>query len=82
MSETSKYSFGDDWKLSEEKPDHVVKTFVSKNEDGSIKCVTTVFRPILTDEERARRMKLIHDAAVNLMVATYEAQTRLERTYA
>ena len=28
-----------------------------------------IFRPILTDEERARRMKLIHDAAAELLRA-------------
>lgn len=26
-----------------------------------------VYRPILTEEERARRMKLLHDAAANLL---------------
>ena len=82
MSETSNYGFGDDWKLSEEKPGHVVKTFVTKNEDGSVKSITTVFRPILTEEERARRMKLIHDAAADLIIATHKARARRERTHA
>ena len=29
-----------------------------------------VFRPILTEEERARRMKIIHDAAANLLLSS------------
>ena len=29
--------------------------------------VARVFSPILTDEERERRMKAIHDAAANLL---------------
>lgn len=28
-----------------------------------------VFRPVLSDEERARRMKIIHDAAADLLKA-------------
>ena len=29
-----------------------------------------VFRPVLSDEERARRMKIIHDAAADLLKST------------
>ncbi len=31
---------------------------------------TTVYRPILSPEERERRMKLIHDAAADLIKST------------
>lgn len=31
--------------------------------------VVRVFRPILTQEERERRMKIIHDAAADLLKA-------------
>lgn len=33
--------------------------------------IVRVHRPELTDEERARRMKLIKEAAERLLVATY-----------
>ena len=29
--------------------------------------IVKVFRPILTEEERARRMKILHDAAADLL---------------
>lgn len=32
-------------------------------------CIIRVYRPILTDEERERRMKRIHDAAAALLMA-------------
>lgn len=32
--------------------------------------IIRVHRPELTEEERTRRMKLIHDAAVQLLIAT------------
>lgn len=35
-----------------------------------------VRRPILTPEERDRRMKQIHDAAARLMLSVYEAEKR------
>ncbi len=35
-----------------------------------------VRRPILTDEERERRMKIIHDAAVDLLKDLYEKELR------
>lgn len=30
-------------------------------------CVAHVYRPVLTEEERARRMKRIHDAAAKVL---------------
>ena len=30
-------------------------------------CVAHVYIPVLTEEERARRMKRLHDAAANLL---------------
>ena len=36
--------------------------------------IVTVSRPILTEEERARRMKLISKAAVDLVIATEMAK--------
>ena len=43
------------------------------------KNIITVFRPILTDEERARRMKLISKAAADLVLATYEVKGKKAR---
>lgn len=34
-----------------------------------------VFRPILTEEERTKRMKRIHDAAARLLLSVQAAQT-------
>ena len=36
--------------------------------------IARVYKPILTDEERARRMKLIHDAAADLLKAAEKAK--------
>lgn len=36
--------------------------------------IVTVHRPELTPEERAKRMKAIHDAAARLIVATERAK--------
>ena len=38
--------------------------------------IIRVHRPQLTPEERERRMKLIHDAAVQLLIATAEAKRK------
>jgi hypothetical protein len=38
--------------------------------------IVTVRRPILTDEERARRRKAIHDAAAALLSDLYEKELR------
>ena len=35
-----------------------------------------IYQPILTEEERARRMQKIHDAAVNLARANRRAEAR------
>lgn len=54
--------------------------FWSKNGKAHIK----IYQPILTEEERAKRMKAIHDAAVNVVLANrrYEAQKQQEATAA
>ncbi len=41
-----------------------------------MEAIITLHRPVLTDEERARRMKAIHDAAVNLIIATERAKKK------
>lgn len=38
-----------------------------------------VYRPILTDEERARRMKEIEKAAAALLISEYERKMRSEQ---
>lgn len=38
-----------------------------------------VYRPILTDEERARRMKEIEKAAAALLISEYERKRRNEK---
>lgn len=38
-----------------------------------------VYRPILTEEERARRMKEIEKAAAALLIAQYEAEKQKRR---
>lgn len=40
--------------------------------------IVRVHRPDLTPEERARRMKQIHDAAVRLIVATEREKRKKE----
>lgn len=37
-------------------------------------CTVRVFRPILTEEERARRMKEIEKAAAALLIAHYKTK--------
>ena len=39
--------------------------------------IIRVYRPILTEEERAKRMKAIHDAAANLLRSEYERKKKL-----
>lgn len=41
--------------------------------------IVTIHRPILTPEERERRMKLIHDAAVRLWLSSEQARMNAER---
>lgn len=43
------------------------------------KSIVTIRRPILTPEERERRMKLIHDAAVRLWLSSERARMNAER---
>ena len=38
--------------------------------------IVTVRRPILTEEERAKRIKAIHDAAANLLRSKYEREKK------
>ena len=71
--------YDDSWEVSEERPGYVVKRTVNLREDGSVRSYITTYRPILTEEERARRMKLIHDAAADLLLATYRAKAKKER---
>ena len=39
-------------------------------------CIVRVYRPILTDEERARRMEAIKKATVDLVIATERAKQK------
>lgn len=43
-------------------------------------CVARIYRPILTENERAKRMKAIHDAAEKVLKAAMKAErSRNER---
>lgn len=53
MSDVSKYGFSDNWKISEERPGFVVRTFVN----GNVTC--NVYRPMLSPEERSKRERRI-----------------------
>ena len=68
--------YGEEWEVAEDRPGHVVKKTVNKRADGTVRSYVTVYRPILTAEERERRMKLIAEAAANLLIATYKAKAR------
>lgn len=48
-----------------EKDGYTIKKVIKGNN-----CTIRVFSPILTDEERARRMTAIHKAAASLLTAT------------
>ena len=37
--------------------------------------IITIHRPVLTEEERAKRLKQIHDAAARLIVASERSKT-------
>lgn len=37
-------------------------------------CIARIYRPILTEEERAKRMKAIHDAAEKVLKAAMKAE--------
>ena len=43
------------------------------------KPIIRIYRPVLTEEERARRMKEIADAAARLIVATEQEKRRKSR---
>ena len=38
--------------------------------------IIRVYKPILTEEERAKRMKAIHDAAANVMREVFENERK------
>jgi len=44
------------------------------------KAIIKINRPVLTEEERAKRMKAIEKAAVNLILANRRAEARKLRT--
>ena len=44
-------------------------------------CTVRVFRPILTEEERARRMEAIKKAAVDLVIAAERAKQKKSRSF-
>ena len=63
--------------LSEERCDGMAKNDIY-NEPQIVKfpgMTVRVFRPILTDEERAKRMQRIHDAAARLLLSVQTAKT-------
>lgn len=37
-------------------------------------CIARIYRPVLTEEERAKRMKAIHDAAEKVLKAAMKAE--------
>lgn len=41
--------------------------------------IITIHRPILTEEERAKRMKAIHDAACKLVIANENLRRQKEK---
>ena len=44
-------------------------------------CIVRVYRPILTEEERERRMEAIKKAAVDLVIATEKAKQNKNRSF-
>lgn len=58
--------------------DEMVLTHDYWSKDG--KAHIKIYQPILTEEERAKRMKAIHDAAVKVVLANrrHEAKKRQE----
>ena len=44
-------------------------------------CIVRVYRPILTEEERARRMEAIKKAAVDLVIAAEKAKKNKNRLF-
>ena len=44
-------------------------------------CIVRVYRPILTEEERERRMEAIKKAAVDLVIAAERAKQNKSRSF-
>ena len=44
-------------------------------------CIVRVYRPILTEEERARRMEAIKKAAVDLVIAAEKAKKNKNQSF-
>ena len=44
-------------------------------------CIVRVYRPILTEEERARRMEAIKKAVVDLVIATERAKHKKSQPF-
>ena len=63
-------------RIAEDRPGYLVTRYVNRRPNGSISSYITSYRPILTEEERERRMKLIAEAAANLLINLYETQAR------
>lgn len=84
MNEVSSDFYDDGWEISKDRPGYLVKETVNRNANGTVRSYVTSYRPILTEEERERRMKLIADAAANLLINLYEneAKARGEQTHA
>ena len=82
MNEVSSDFYDDGWEISEDRPGYLVRKTVNRNANGSVRSYVTSYRPILTDEERERRMKLIAEAAANLLINLYEANARSEQMHA
>lgn len=56
---------------SETTETHTIVKYISDNNN-----IITVVRPILTEEERAKRMEAIKQAAINLVIATERAKAK------
>ena len=74
MQEVDIYDEG--WEVAEDRPGYLVMKTVNRDETGKVRSYVNIYRPILTEEERERRMKLIADAAANLLINLYEAKAR------
>lgn len=44
-------------------------------------CIVRVYRPILTEEERTRRMETIKKAAIDLVIATEKSKAKKSRLF-
>ena len=59
---------------SETTETHTIVKYISDNNN-----IITVVRPILTEEERAKRMEAIKRAAVNLVISTEREKLRKQK---